>query len=409
MLPMMAVAPGAGPSLRGSEFGPYKIVRRLGVGGMAETFEAVRTGDEGFSQRVCLKLALPFLREDDAFVKLFQREARLAAKLRHSNIVGILDYGSVEGTPYMALELVDGVDLLAVIENKEKLRFEHVTLLAIELAKGLSHAHDPPSSAGLDDSSTGLQGIVHRDISPSNVMLSQQGEVLLTDFGVAKAMSGASRHQSAVKGKIPYMSPEQLRNEPVDGRSDLFSLGIVLYEALSGSRPFDGGNDPATILRILKGDHAPLWQLAREAPKEFCDVVDGLLAPDRDERPTTASELISQLDAFAPSPRAQQELGALVGELRRDSIARQDALDSQAPTAHHAGIESGVVQSRVGTEPGADLADGLVPTDPSLEPNELVDGEERPEGVHVNVSAILAVAIVAAMLVGIFLFAARLV
>ncbi len=232
----MVEARGAGPDFPGREFGPYTIVRRLGIGGMAETFEAIRHGTEGFAQRVCLKLALPFLREDKAFVQLFQREARLAAKLRHGNIVGVLDYGSVDGTPYMALELVDGVDLQRLLEGKQRLSAEHVALIAIELAKGLSHAHDPPLDLG--DSSSQIGGIVHRDLSPSNVMLSQQGEVLLTDFGVAKAISGASRHQSAVKGKVPYMSPEQLRNDPLDGRSDLFSLGVVLYECLSGSRPY---------------------------------------------------------------------------------------------------------------------------------------------------------------------------
>lgn len=391
----MVEAQSAGPIARGARFGPYTIVRRLGVGGMAETFEAVRHGTEGFSQRVCLKLALPFLREDEAFVKLFQREARLAAKLRHSNIVGVLDYGSVDETPYMALELVDGVDLLRFLEEEGPLRSELAALFAVELAKGLSHAHSPPSSSGLDDSATSLEGIVHRDLSPSNVMLSQQGEVLLTDFGVAKAMSGASRHQSAVKGKVPYMSPEQLRNESLDGRSDLFSLGVVLYECLAGSRPFDGGNDPATILRILHGDHAPLWQVAREAPKGLCDVVDGLLQPDRDDRPATASELIAQLDEFAPSPKIQQELGAMVSALRRQSLERIDALESSRDAVASG---SGVMQS--GVLPSTALHD-LTPA-----------GDEPPEkreGMHVNVSAILAITIVAAMLVGIFLFATRLI
>jgi serine/threonine-protein kinase len=326
---------------------------------------------------------------------MFQREARLAAKLRHSNIVGVLDYGSVDDTPYMALELVDGVDLLCLLEERHQLRFEFVSLLAIELAKGLSHAHNPLSSSDLDDSASGLQaGIVHRDISPSNVMLSQQGEVLLTDFGVAKAMSGASRHQSAVKGKIPYMSPEQLRNESLDGRSDLFSLGVVLYECLAGSRPYDGGNDPATIMRILQGDHPPLWQVAREAPREFCDVVDGLLEADRDARPATASELIAQLDDFAPSPRIQQELGSIVTELRRESLKRIEELESNRDTAE---AVSAVLQS------------GVLPSAALPDPGPLGEEPEQQGGKHVSVSAILAVTIVAAMLVGIFLFATRLV
>lgn len=380
---LLGMVEAAWPTLRGTEFGPYTIVRRLGVGGMAETFEAVRHGGEGFSQRVCLKLALPFLRDDQAFVRLFQREARLAAKLRHSNIVGVLDYGSVDDIPYMALELIDGVDLLTLLERGDPLRFDFVALLAIELAKGLSHAHNPPPSAGLEDSSTGLLGVIHRDISPSNIMLSQQGEVLLTDFGLAKAMSGASRHQSAVKGKIPYMSPEQLRNDELDPRSDLFSLGVVLFECLSGSRPYDGGNDPSTILQILHGEHPPLWQLARQAPREFCDIVDTLLEADRDCRPSRASELLAQLDEFAPSLRTEQELGEIAADMRRSMRQAEEDERASAPTAP----QSGVVPSVIDTT---------------------AEETEQREGIHVNVSAILAVTIVAAMLVGIFLFAFRL-
>jgi serine/threonine protein kinase len=386
----MQEAPRVGSDPRGTEFGPYTIARRLGFGGMAETFEAVRHGPEGFAQRVCLKLALPFLREDEAFVRLFQREARLAAKLRHSNIVGILDYGTVDGTPYMALELVDGVDLLTLLEKHTQLSFEHVALLAIELAKALSHAHNPPSAAGVDDESTGSHGIIHRDVSPSNVMLSHQGEVMLTDFGVAKAISGASCLRSAVKGKVPYMAPEQLRNEPLDGRADLFSLGVVLFESLSGARPFEGGNDPTTIMRILQGEHIPLCEVAREAPEGFCNVVDSLLESDRDQRPSTASELIEQLDEFAPSPRVQQNLGTIVGELRQESLAvdEEPEIDSFGQTVREeATPASGVIRSQ---------------PQPPLE-----DEEAEPRGFPVNASAVLAVTVVVAMLAAVIVLAVR--
>jgi serine/threonine-protein kinase len=358
---------------------------------MAETFEAIRHGPEGFAQRVCLKLALPFLREDEAFVHLFQREARLAATLRHSNIVGVLDYGAVDGTPYMALELVDGVDLLTLLEKHQRLSLEQVALLAIELAKALKHAHDPPVAAGVDDDSNRLQGIVHRDVSPSNVMLSHQGEVMLTDFGVAKAMSGSSRRQSAVKGKVPYMSPEQLRNEPLDGRADLFSLGVVLFESLSGARPFDGGHDPATIMRILQGEHVSLCKVAREAPEGFCKVVDSLLESDREQRPSTASEVIKRLDEFAPSPRVQQNLGTIVGELRQESLGggEEPEVDSLGPTiGQDATPSSGVIPSQL---------------QPPLE-----DAEAKPRvGVHANASMMLAVVILVAMVVGIVVLALR--
>ncbi|MBT8467465.1 MAG: serine/threonine protein kinase, partial [Deltaproteobacteria bacterium] len=256
----------------GQDFGQYKLVRRLGVGGMAETFEAIRTGRGGFSQRVCLKVVLPFFRDRQDFRELFEREARLAAKLRHGNVVGVLDFGEIDGVTYMALELVDGVDLASLLDAQpgKRLAHEHVAFLGHELAAALEHAHDPRREGSVGDQEG--NAIVHRDLSPSNVLVSKRGEVLLTDFGVAKAITGTARQQSAVKGKVPYMSPEQLRAERVDGRADLFALGVVLFEALAGQRPFQGEHDPATIMRILKGERALLREVAPSAPVELCQV-----------------------------------------------------------------------------------------------------------------------------------------
>jgi serine/threonine protein kinase len=296
----------------------------LGVGGMAEAYEAVRSGPSGFSQRVCLKLVLPFFRDNQEFIKLFEREARLSAKLRHSNIVGVIDFGEFQGTPYMALELVDGVDLRTLLDAQEgdKLPYEYVPSLGLELAAALDHAHSPPAGAEIDDSKSDVMGIVHRDISPSNVLVSRNGEIMLTDFGVARAMTGASRKQSAVKGKVPYMSPEHLRNELLDGRADLFSLGVVLYESLAGIRPYEGGHDPATIMLILKGDHQPLCDLAPEAPPEFCQIIESLIEPDREDRPANAGVLMEQLDDFAQSLRVRRKLGQMAGELRDEQRER---------------------------------------------------------------------------------------
>lgn len=295
----------------GQNFGPYKLVRRLGVGGMAETFEAIRSGPGGFSQRVCLKLVLPFLRDSKDFIQLFEREARLAARLRHSNIVGVIDFGQIDGMPYMALELVDGADLRALLDEQPAKQLPHglVALLGHELAAALDHAHNPPLAVDAPDSDG--NAIIHRDISPSNVLVSRHGEILLTDFGVAKAVSNASEKQSAVKGKIPYMSPEQLRAQRLDGRADLFALGVVLFEALAGRRPYDGEHDPATIMSILEGDHPPLHSLAPEAPEGLCQVIESLLETDRDERPESAAVLTELLDEFVPSPRVRRKLGKL--------------------------------------------------------------------------------------------------
>ena len=314
--------------LIGEDFGPYRLVRRLGVGGMAETYEAIRRGPSGFEQHVCLKLVLPFFRDNEDFVRLFEREARLAAKLRHSNIVGVIDFGEIDGTPYMALELVDGTDLRVLLDAQDGKRLPHelVALFGHDLAAALEHAHAP--GAGRDADGSEIDAIVHRDISPGNVLVSRRGEVLLSDFGVAKAISGTSRKQSAVKGKVSYMSPEQLRAEPLDGRADLFALGVVLFEALGGLRPYDGAHDPATIMLTLSGDHPSLRGLAPDAPAELCNVIESLLRPDRNERPEDASVLIDLLDEFVPSQRARREVGTLVAECRaaQDRISTEDAL-----------------------------------------------------------------------------------
>ena len=350
--------------LLGKEIGPYTLVRRLGMGGMAETFVAIRRGPGGFSQRVCLKLVLPFFREDEEFVKLFQREARLAAKLRHSNIVGVIDFGEINGRSYMALELVDGVDLQVLLdaESGKRLSPEYVALIGHDLASALDHAHNPPRESDFDGSYGGA--IVHRDISPSNVLVSRHGEIMLTDFGVAKAVSGSSRKQSAVKGKIPYMSPEQLKLEALDGRADLFGVGVVLYEALSGRRPYEGGHDPATIMLILKGERQPLEQLAPGAPPDLCALIDRLIEPDREKRPESAAELVELLDPFVPSPRARRRLGKRVTELRPeeedtgvsgyppprgdDDTARRDDVDGQEREKRTSGIvDAGERQAQV--------------------------------------------------------------
>lgn len=289
---------------------------------MAETFEAIRTGPGGFSQRVCLKVVLPFFRDRQDFKELFEREARLAAKLRHSNVVGVIDFGQIDGVTYMALELVDGVDLASLLDAQPsgRLSHEHVALVGHELAAALQHAHDPRregSSGGPEDNA-----IIHRDLSPSNVLVSHRGEILLTDFGVAKAITGTARQQSAVKGKVPYMSPEQLRADKLDGRADLFALGVLLFETLCGQRPFQGEHDPATIMQILNGQRASLRDLAPAAPPELCDAIESLLEPDRDDRPENAGAVLELLDPFVPPPPVRRELGKMAAELHALEASR---------------------------------------------------------------------------------------
>ncbi|MBI2895819.1 MAG: protein kinase [Deltaproteobacteria bacterium] len=293
-------------------FGPYEIVRRLGHGGMAETFLAVRRGPGDFEQRVCLKRVLPDFCGDHAFESMFLDEARIGASLRHSGIVGVIDFGDVDGRLYMALELVDGVDLCSILRvcPGHRLGARVVGVIASDLLHALDYAH-ARTRAGQPD------GVVHRDLSPSNVLVSYAGEVKLTDFGIARAMgtSGATA-TSSVKGKIPYLSPEQARAEVVDGRSDLFSLGVVLFEALSGARPFDGATMSETMGRLLSDVRRPIAHVAPETPVPLAAVVERLLAHAPSDRFATATEALEALAAAGLHAVARRDVGALASRVR---------------------------------------------------------------------------------------------
>ena len=292
------------------DFGPYRLVRRLGVGGMAETFEATRLGAGGFEQRVCLKRVLPAYCGDEEFVARFRREAKLAAQLRHSHIVGVIDFGEIDAIQYMSLELVDGVDLRSLLKSSrgEKLPPDWVALIGTDLAYALEHAHE---------------SLVHRDISPSNILLSRSGEAKLADFGIAKALEDTAATASrSAKGKVPYMSPEHMRGEPVDGRSDLFSLGVVLFEAVAGCRPFDGRHDIETMQKVLSGDRLSLERVAPSVPGPLRELIERLIEVDREARTPNASRLIEELAVLAPSPAVRRELAATIEGHRGGPRAR---------------------------------------------------------------------------------------
>jgi serine/threonine protein kinase len=291
-------------------FAEYELVDRLGVGGMAETFVAVRRGPDGFEQRVCLKRILPTFASDPEFVDMFLREARLSALLHHGNIARVLDFGIADGSHYLTLELIDGADLRAVLRHL-RMRAESfdaglVSFIAHALGSALSFAH-----AATDDGET--RGIVHRDVSPSNILLSNAGEVKLADFGIAKAMNRPGSVQSnALKGKIAYMAPEYALGRRCSARSDLFSLGVLLYECLAGFRPFDGGHDLQTMDHARNGVREPLRSVAPHAPDALVAAVECLLEPEPANRPLHADALLELLSDAPPPPLAQRALGRLV-------------------------------------------------------------------------------------------------
>ena len=291
-------------------FGDYELIERLGVGGMAETFVAIRRGLGGFEQRVCLKRILPTFVNDADFVEMFLREARLSALLHHGHIARVLDFGIAEGAHYLTLELIEGTDLRAALRHLrrrgESLDPGLTSYLAHALASALDFAHTA-------DEHGVAAGIVHRDISPSNVLVSNWGEVKLADFGIAKAMNHpASVQSNALKGKVAYMAPEYALGRHCSARSDLFSLGVLLYECLAGFRPFDGGHDLQTIDHARNGHRDPVQGVAPHAPAPLVDAVEALLEPEPERRPLHARAFLAMLADAPPPPLAQRELGRLV-------------------------------------------------------------------------------------------------
>lgn len=324
----------------GERFGQFEIERPLGVGGMAETAQAIRRGVDGFEQRVCLKRILPAFGKDAEFVRAFQNEAKLAVRLVHPHICRIYDFGCHEGTWWMSMELVEAGDLRMLFDRVETLRqplpIDLVLLLAVDIASALHHAH----SFRIDGKPA---EIVHRDISPSNVLIDSAGHFKLADFGIAKAtLSGeGGTRTGTIKGKVPYMAPEHARGHKIDGRADLWSFGIVLYEALAGRRPFRGAHDVELLLNVAQGTYEPIASAAPHAPPALQRLVTGLLEGDVDKRLPRAADVLELLAQTPPPANARlrlSELGAsIAGERQGGERTKSKSADrvlGDAPTAH---------------------------------------------------------------------------
>ncbi|HEY5939099.1 MAG TPA: protein kinase [Kofleriaceae bacterium] len=300
--------------------GKYVLERRLGGGGMAEVFRAQTVGAEGFTRTVAIKRVVSGLAEDPRFAAMFVSEARITSKLQHPNIVSVLDFDRDEaGRPFLVMELVDGPSLDELARSGD-LPLPAVVHLATEILRGLGYAHD--------------QRVVHRDVSPHNVLLSWEGAVKISDFGIAKARAASSVTASdTIKGKPAYMSPEQANGESLDGRSDLFAVGVMLWELLCGRELFSGQSTQETLARLMFAPIPSPRELRPEVPEELADLTMRLLSRDRSERPETAADAISELVASSEHPRSGRELLiALLGERFLDRAPRRDGIASDVPT-----------------------------------------------------------------------------
>lgn len=277
-------------------FGKHILVQKLAEGGMAELFIAKQLGAEGFERTVVIKCMLEHFSRSAEFREMFLDEARLAARLFHPNIVQITDLGVAEERHFICMEYLPGEDLETLIQTLQQ-RGENIPIplaarILLSACEGLEFAH------GFQEAGRRLN-LVHRDVSPSNVFLTFQGVVKLLDFGIAKASSRVTNTQpGTLKGKWGYMSPEQARGEPLDARSDLFSLGVTFYELLTGRRMVERDNEVGVLMALMNQDNPPPSSLRADIPSALDAIVLKAIARDREQRYQSAAELRGDLERF---------------------------------------------------------------------------------------------------------------
>ncbi len=312
-------------------FGKYLLLDRVNVGGMAEVFKAKAFGVEGFERLVAVKRILPSIAEDAEFIEMFIDEAKIAVQLTHANIAQIFDLGRVGESYFIALEYVHGKDLRTIFDRARKrgepLPVPMACFNIMKVCEGLAYAHDKKDAAGRE------LNLVHRDVSPQNVLISYDGEVKLIDFGIAKAAGKASKTQAGIlKGKFGYMSPEQVRGLPLDRRSDVFAVGIVLYELLTGERLFVGETDFSTLEKVRNVEIMPPSTYNRRIPDELEQIVLKALSKDVDDRYQTAMDLHDDLQSFMYTSGnffARKDLAAYMRKTFAEEIAKESAKDEE--------------------------------------------------------------------------------
>jgi serine/threonine protein kinase len=336
----------------GQRVGRYELIDQLGAGGMAEVWRAQLKGAAGYKKLVALKMMHAACLDDPAFLTMFVDEAKLSSALTHPRIVETFDFGCIDDRYFLAMELVDGAALArchrALRSAGRTLSPTCVAYIAAELAAALEYAHTARDASG------NALSIVHRDVSPSNVLISVHGEVKLADFGIAKVAGRAAMTEAgSLKGKIIYMSPEQAWGRAVDGRSDLYSLGLVMYELLTNRRALDADSEIAVLENARAATIAPLGAV----DPALAEITMRALAADPAQRYATAGALREALLVVLASSADRdpaQELGALVREVRehRAAVSSDPATDPSVATGTESGPTSPTVSATI-SEPAA--------------------------------------------------------
>ena len=403
--------------LQAHSLGSYQVIRKLGSGGMAEVFLAAQHMAGDVERLVVVKAMLPHLADDDRFVQMFLREARIAALLSHPNIVQIYDVSVIEGRPCIVMEFLRGRDLWHVVrrlaKRSERVRPAAASAIMAQAASGLDYAHRKRDDRGqrLD--------LVHRDISPHNLFLTREGHVRVLDFGIAKSRYQQQRTQSGVlKGKLPYMAPEQARGKDLDGRTDQFALGVILWEMLTGRRLFAREDPFQTMNSLFHMEVPPPSSIATDVPAQLDAICLRALSRDRDQRYGTCEELANELRDFMRVLTTEREAQIVASTLELAVPTAEDrsfygfdpestATSVLAPEGDGRGIHDAETELREGTPsqseikrmvPPISLAETRIGTvQPTITPTVSSPSEPVPRrsrtALLVGISAVLAIAV----------------
>jgi eukaryotic-like serine/threonine-protein kinase len=347
-------------------FGKYKLLGLIARGGMAEVYRARYNEEDPPRRLLAIKVMRPQLAREARFVDMFNREGQLAMLLRNRCIVETSEIGRIEGRHYIAMEYIGGRDLTQVLrrcqESNQRIPVPHAVYIAARIAEGLAFAH------ALTDAEGRPLNIVNRDVSPSNVRLSYDGDVKLLDFGIAQALMKFTSEIGVLKGKFSYMSPEQIRGMPLDSRTDVFSTGIILHEMLTTEKLFRGDTEFALMEKVRKAEVPPPSNFNRRVTPELDAIVFKALARDVADRYQSAAELARELDGLIEGYRFDpKELRQFMRQMFRKEYAKeleetQLALDNRIPEAPRASMPS--INGELGAGSSGQFPTGPAPTEP---------------------------------------------